>query len=186
MLYPTVYSTKLPEKQDSLMRFRRWVGLTLCVCTRLERARCKCYESDVNRISQFWRWLFSAPGTQRSVFDVILWWESRRISYNFIVGIVGFISLLIFFISIVSTGILKPGEDAVEPLAIFFAPIAINICYSAGWIIENILRVIWPSKRYLFGPLLLKLGLAFSLLIVTFPAAFWLGYRSLQICGVIE
>lgn len=152
----------------------------------LEWSRGKCYEKDVNRIRQFWRWLFSTPDVQRSAFDVLGWWELRRIPYNLIVGLVGFISLIIFFISIVSTGILEAGEDAVEPLAIIFAPIAINILYCAGWIVENILRFIWPSRRHLFGPFLFKLGLGFSLFAVTFPATFWSGYRLLQLCGIIK
>jgi hypothetical protein len=140
----------------------------------------------MNRITQFWKWLFSIPDAPRSAFDVVVWWELRRIPYNFIVGCVGFISLIIFFISIASSGELKPGDDAVEPLALIFAPIAINVLYCAGWIVENILRVIWPSKRRFFGPFLFKLGLGFSLLVITFPAGFWLGYRLLQLCGIIK
>lgn len=140
----------------------------------------------MNRLRQFWRWLFSVPDRQRSWFDVIVWWELRRIPYNLIVGGVGCISLIIFFVSIVSSGVLGPGEDAVEPLAIIFAPVAINICYCAGWIFENILRVILPSKQHLLGPVLLKLGLGFSLFVVTFPAVLWSSYRLLQLCGIIK
>ena len=158
----------------------------MCCSARLEWLRGKCYENDVNKLKQFWRWLFSVPDAQRSGFDVIVWWEQRRIPYNLIVGGAGFGSLIIFFVSIVSSGVLGPGEDAVEPLAIFFAPVAINICYCAGWVVENILRAVWPSKQHLFGPFLFKLGLGFSLFAVTFPAIFWSGYRLLQLCGIIK
>lgn len=137
-------------------------------------------------MKEFRRWLFSVPDTQRSGFDVIVWWEQRRIPYNLVVGGIGFVSLVIFFVCIVSSGELGPGEDAVEPLALIFAPIAVNICYCAGWIVENILRVLWPSKQQLFGPMLLKLGLGFSLFVATFPAVFWLCYRLLQLCGIIK
>jgi len=155
-------------------------------CARLKWLRCTCYENDMNKIKQFWSWLFNVSDTQRSAFDVVLWWELRRIPYNLIIGSVGFISLIIFFLSIISTGVLGPGEDAVEPLAIIFAPIAINIFYCAGWVVENILRFIWPSRQYWFGPFLFKLGLGFSLFCVTFPAVFWLGYRLLQLCNIIK
>ena len=138
------------------------------------------------KIKQFYKWLFSIPDTPRSAFDVVMWWELRRIPYNFIVGCVAFVSLIIFFISLSTSGQLKPGEDAVEPLALIFAPIVINVFYCAGWILENILRVIWPSKRRFFGPFLFKLGLGFSLFVVTLPAIFWLGYRLLQLSGIIK
>jgi hypothetical protein len=141
---------------------------------------------NINILRQSWRWLFSVPETQRSGFDVLVWWELRRIPYNLIVGAVGFIALIIFFMSIVSSGVLGPGEDAVEPLALIFAPIAINICYCAGWIVESTLRIIWPDKQQLFGPVLFKLGLGFSLLVVTLPATIWLGYRCLQLLAIVK
>lgn len=140
----------------------------------------------IHFIRHLWNRLFEVPDEPRSLIDVIAWWELRRIAYNFIIGSVGAVSLVIFFISILSTGILEPGEDAVEPMALIAAPIVINICYYAGSVAEIILRVLWPRKRSYFGPILLKLGLAFSLLIVTFPALFWSGYRLLQICGVLK
>jgi len=129
-------------------------------------------------------WLFTVPEAERTLGSVVAWWELRRISYNLIVGSVGFVSLIIFFISIVSANVLGPGEDAVEPLAIMFAPIAINICYTAGWFVESVLWFIWPSKRHILGPLLFKVGLGFSLLMVTLPAVFWGGFRLLQVLGI--
>src|SRR5690242_20375788 len=118
-------------------------------------------------VKQFFVWLFSVPETERTLGSVIVWWELRRIPYNIIVGCVAFISLILFFVSIASANVLGPGEDAVEPLALIFAPIAINICYTAGWFIESILCCIWPRKRRMFGPLLFKTGLFFSLFVVT-------------------
>lgn len=132
-------------------------------------------------IKQFFVWLFSVPETERTLGSVVAWWELRRIPYNMIVGFVAFISLILFFVSITSAKVLSAGEDAVEPLALIFAPIAINICYTAGWFIEGILWYIWPRKRRMFGPLLFKIGLGFSLFIVTLPAIYWCGYRIFQI-----
>jgi len=129
-------------------------------------------------------WLFTVPETERTLGSVIAWWELRRTPYNLIVGSAGFVSLVIFFISIVSANVLEPGEDAVEPLAIMFAPIAVNICYTAGWVVENVLWLVWPSKRHIWGPLLFKIGLGFSLFMVTLPALFWGGFRLLQVLGI--
>lgn len=130
----------------------------------------------MSKIRQFWVWLFSHPKTGRTPGSIIMWWELRRIPYNLIVGCIGLVSLILFFISILSANVLEPGEDAVEPLAIIFAPVVINICYTAGWLIESILWFTWPHKKRILGPLLFKAGLAFSLFMVTLPAVFWGGF----------
>jgi hypothetical protein len=64
-------------------------------------------------------WLFAVPEEPRPWWKIIIWWEVRRIPYNLIVGSVGFISLLLFFLFINLAHELKPGEDAVEPMALF-------------------------------------------------------------------
>ena len=140
----------------------------------------------MSQIHRFWYWLWSVPEGERSVLDALRWWESRRLAYNLIVGIGAVVSLPIFFLAINATGVLKPGEDAVEPLALFLAPIALNICYCAGWISECILRTFWPRKKRSLGPLLVKLGLGFSSFVVAFPAVFWGAYRFLQLGHLIR
>ncbi|MEO6908765.1 MAG: hypothetical protein ABI210_12840 [Abditibacteriaceae bacterium] len=132
---------------------------------------------------KFFVWLFAIPETERTLGNVVAWWELRRFPYNIIVGSVSFVSLVIFFVSITSAHVLGPGEDPVEPLALIISPIIINICYTVGWFAESILWLIWPRKRHVWGPLLFKIGLAFSLFMVTFPALFWGGFRLLQILG---
>ena len=45
--------------------------------------------------------------------------EFRRVPYNLIVGVIGAISLLLFFLFISLAHKLKPGyQDAVEPMAL--------------------------------------------------------------------
>lgn len=103
-----------------------------------------------------------------SAWQVILWWEKRRIPYNILIGTVGIISLILFMIFITNANVVKPGEDAVEPMAIFIAPILINICYTSGWIIELVLRTVFKSPK--LGTVLLKIGISFSLLMVLLPS----------------
>ena len=93
--------------------------------------------------------------------------------YNLIVGIIGFVSLLLFFLFISLAHELKPGEDAIEPMALFIAPIAINICYTAGWIVELILNVIRRKGVPPAGPVLMKLGVGFSVFMALLPSAIW-------------
>ncbi len=108
--------------------------------------------------------------------QIILWWEKRRIIYNVTVGLVGFISLLLFFFFINKSGELKPGEDAIEPLALLMAPILINICYTLGWVVEITLRIFRRSGFQRVSCGLMKAGLLFSLAVVLFPSVYW-GFR---------
>jgi len=122
---------------------------------------------------RFFNWYFATPKEPRPWYEVIWWWEVRRIPYNLVVGFVGFIGLLLFFLFIALAHELKPGEDAVEPLALMAAPFAINIAYTAGWMAELLLRIVWRERSAILGPSLLKLGLSFSLVIELLPAIVW-------------
>ena len=124
-------------------------------------------------LKRFFTWFFSRRSNQNSWFGIISWWEIRRVPYNLILALVGAISLLLFFTFISLTNELKPGEDAIEPMALFMAPIAANICYTAGWIVELFWLTLRKKKSYI-GPALLKLGLGFSLVVVVFPSAAWI------------
>ncbi|MDC4224478.1 MAG: hypothetical protein MPW15_09680 [Candidatus Manganitrophus sp.] len=118
-------------------------------------------------------WFFETPVEPRPWWKVITWWELRRIPYNLAVGVVGLISFLFFFLFIHLAHELKPGEDAIEPLALFVAPILINFAYTAGWVSELLLRFFWRSGPHPVGPVLLKLGLIFSIAVVLLPSTLW-------------
>ena len=136
----------------------------------------------------FVRWLISPPSEPTLPADAVAWWERRRFAYNLTVGAAAIVSIIIYYVSIISTGVLKPGEDVVEPVAVMAAPIlapiamiAINICYTAGWIVDAPLRFIAPSLSPRFTSWLFAIGLGFSLVVVSFPAVYWGGYRLLQL-----
>jgi len=124
-------------------------------------------------MKSFFTWFFSRPSEPLSRLGIVAWWEIRRVPYNLIVGIIGFVSLLLFFLFISLAHELKPGEDAVEPMALFIAPIAINICYTAGWIVELILNVIRRKGAPPAGPVLMKPGVGFSVFMALLPSAIW-------------
>jgi hypothetical protein len=117
--------------------------------------------------------MFSVPPEPRSLRGIIGWWELRRIPYNIIVGSVGLCSLILFFVFITHCDVLQPGEDAEEPIAIILAPFLINICYTGGWVVEIVSRLILRERIERLGPLLLKLGLGFSLLVALLPSVYW-------------
>ena len=120
------------------------------------------------------KWLVEPPKKPESWLHIIGWWELRRIPYNLIVGILGIASLAMFFLFIHLANELELGEDAVEPMALIFAPIAINILYTGGWIVELFLRIIWREKSPHIGPILLKLGISLSVCAIFLPSTIWL------------
>lgn len=142
-------------------------------------------------LAEFWAWMFRVPDGERSSWEVIKWWELRRLPYNLIVGAAGFMSMIIAFTCIPAASVLNPAEDAIERMleaAISFLIRVfcfVNIFYCGGWFVENVVDDIWPSEWPSPGPLLLKLGLGFSVTIVAEPAVFWLGYRLLRVVGII-
>lgn len=58
----------------------------------------------------------------RRWYEVILWWEFRRIPYNIIMYFVGYLSFYIGFVTI--------------PLVYLVIGLALNIIYTLGWIVE--------------------------------------------------
>lgn len=117
--------------------------------------------------------LFNAPEGRRAWYQIIGWWECRRIPYNIIVAVAGAISLGLYFFFVLSSGKLGPGEDAVEPIALLAAPLAVNLAYTAGWMTELVLCRIRPKRTKAFGPMLLAAGLLLSLFVVFLPAGVW-------------
>jgi hypothetical protein len=124
-------------------------------------------------ITGFKDWLFKLPSSECSSVDVIIWWEKRRIPYNFIIGVAAFGFLLLYLFFIDRSKILHPGEDAIEPIALLMFPVLWNFAYCLGWITELCARKITSVKDRLTGPTLLRLGLTFSLFITAIPAIYW-------------
>jgi hypothetical protein len=130
--------------------------------------------------------LFDRDRPPETAWAIVRWWEARRIPFNLVIGAYGFVCLIIFFVAIGTSGKLERGEDAVEPMALCAAPLAINLLYTLGWIVEVALHVAAPSLSARIGPLLLKLGLGLGLALITVPAAYWGGYRVLQLVGALR
>jgi len=76
---------------------------------------------------RFIAWLFTKPSAPTSSVAAIRWWERRRLAYNLIVLGFGAVCLVIFVVSIVGSGRLAPGEDAIEPLALIALPLVVNV-----------------------------------------------------------
>ncbi|MDR3227340.1 MAG: hypothetical protein LBT56_06680 [Prevotellaceae bacterium] len=106
---------------------------------------------------------------KRNVFQIILWWEKRRILYNIIVFIAGTSSVIILTLIASPQVELEAGEDLFEPLLIFLFAILCNIFYTLGWLTE-----IFIKRSVTYAPKMFKLGLWFTLFWVFMPTTMWI------------
>lgn len=116
---------------------------------------------------QLQRLLFE-PTLVRSPLRVVQWWESRRLSYNAIVGVTG-VGVLAYANLLRLTLF---GDWFVVPWqAIVGYGIAANLCYTLGWVVENVVERILKRPVYGMGPALFRHGLSFSVGLTLIPAA---------------
>lgn len=110
-----------------------------------------------------------------SAWQVIGWWEARRIPFNLIVGIAGLVSCIV--IGVVGVGsFFLLGNDLGSlgsPLAslfiVFIYGIAANVFFTGGWVAELIIRKFWPVQADRFATLTYALGVTFSVLLTVAP-----------------
>ncbi len=130
-------------------------------------------------------WLFSPPIAGRKWYDVILWWEIRRPAYNAILFVAGIVVMLMAVLFMLlpphppTTNAESSPDDLGDPglglLMMIVFVIAVNLCYSLGWIVE--LCIYWTDREKLTaGPILLKVGLIFSLGLFALPPLFSICY----------
>lgn len=114
--------------------------------------------------------LLFEPTLVRSPLRVIQWWESRRVTYNAIVGSVGLVSLGWMFALV--RLIANPGPLEWEPFVIgpIVYGLAANVCYTSGSIVEMLVERWLKRPVYGLGPALFRYGLVFSIGLTLLPA----------------
>jgi len=109
-------------------------------------------------------------------WQVIFWWEARRLFFNLIVGVVGLVVVAILFIcglvseKIVGEAIGIPDPPIFGVFAVFAYGIMANVCYTGGWIVELVVRAAWGRDVPNFGERAFSLGLWFSVFLTLVPA----------------
>jgi len=103
-----------------------------------------------------------------SKWQIILWWETRRVLYNLVLLVIGLLSVagMLLLVDMVA----RPGDDDFTPLLgiILFAFMA-NFCYTLGWIIEVLSPELRASGGRAWASRMFKRGLLFSALLTTAP-----------------
>jgi hypothetical protein len=116
--------------------------------------------------------------------DVVLWWESRRIFFNLVVGCTGIITCVLVivcaFVSepIVGEAIGLPDGPLLGLFGIIAYAILANVCYTFGSVSELLFRGRTTADRSaVFAVRAFRAGIAFSIALTLTPAVFcWLAF----------
>jgi hypothetical protein len=119
-----------------------------------------------------------------TTWQIIRWWEIRRILYNVVLFAIGITS--IFAMEILMGRVTPVGEDAIEPFAMALGVlaygIAANVFYSLGSIIETFGRKTDEVHARVRAEKRFFAGMWFSCLLTTarfwFGLVFWLTHRN--------
>ena len=110
--------------------------------------------------------LFPPADYRRTTTSLLSWWESRRATYNLIVGGVGVFTLVVVrLISWMPPGVFVPFDW--RPVVAY--GVLANVCYSFGWAVEVTAQRVWGDKAPALGPALFRQGLAFSVGLTLLP-----------------
>jgi hypothetical protein len=111
--------------------------------------------------------LLFEPTLLRSPLRVVRWWESRRLAYNLIVGATG-VGTLVYANAL---SLLVRGQWFPVPWQVVVAyGLAANVCYTAGWVAENLTERWLGRPVYGMGPALFRHALVFSIGLTLFPS----------------
>jgi hypothetical protein len=117
-----------------------------------------------------------------SAWQIILWWEKRRLLYNVLLLVIG-IAALIGFEYLMDKSI-PVGQDAEEPFGLFLGVAAYafmpNVCYTLGWLIELAYRKADPIAARRRAKWMYRAGFIFSCVLTTAPAWFALVFSLLH------
>jgi hypothetical protein len=110
-----------------------------------------------------------------TVWQIVVWWELRRIPYNLLVGATGLGTVISMVITamicdrLIGVPIGMPDPPVIAVLGILAYGIMANVCFTAGWIFELLLaRAGMLPPR--FAQTAFCVGLLGSILLTLLPA----------------
>jgi hypothetical protein len=120
-------------------------------------------------MSALTRLLFPAPAEVRSTVSIFRWWESRRPTFNLVVGATGLVTLA----AIKALALLPPFSMSVSifwPGVVAYGVLA-NLFYSLGFMTEAAMQRAWRDETPRVGPPMFRQGLIFSVGLTLLPIA---------------
>ena len=120
------------------------------------------------------RLLFPVPDVRRSPATLLTWWESRRPTYNLLVGTTGVVTLAVLR----AMSWLPPYVEFDAPLSLIIVyGVCANLCYTFGFAFELLFQRMWGDDIAPVGPTLFRHGLVFSVGLTLFPIGIaWIAY----------
>lgn len=110
--------------------------------------------------------LFPPADYRRTTLSLLNWWESRRATFNLVVGATGVVTLLI----VRAISLMPPGVPMLFDWRLVLAyGLLANVCYTFGFAIEAAAQRIFGDKCPAIGPALFRQGLAFSVGLTLLP-----------------
>lgn len=126
--------------------------------------------------AQGW-WLFSRREEEASDFEVIKWWELRRVPYNLVVGATGIFTCIVTLLvagiasEIFGEPLGMPDPPIIAVIAVLAYGVGANVCFTGGWIAELLARKVWKERAGHFAQISFSLGFLFSVVLTLAPAA---------------
>jgi hypothetical protein len=115
----------------------------------------------LNAFNRLAKALLDRPTDDLNWFEVIAWWELRRIPYNLVLLLAGVFNIAISLFILYSSG--SEGGDLGDPLlGVWAYAFMANVCYTGGWILELLLRLLKAGDAAETGRKLYKIGFIFS------------------------
>lgn len=119
--------------------------------------------------------LFRRTDNPTSIWEIIAWWEIRRIPYNALVGLAGIVTIICCLASAAIgetfLGIPLRLRDLFR-FALFQVivyGVMANICFTGGWVAEIVALRVWKDDARHFGPICFMLGMMFSIALTLLP-----------------
>lgn len=110
--------------------------------------------------------LFPPADYRRTALSTLVWWESRRGTYNLIVGGTGLVTLAVIrVITLIPPGL--PNVFDWKPVVLY--GVLANVCYTFGWGLELALNRLMRRRAPMLGPALFRQGVAFSVGLTLLP-----------------
>lgn len=110
-----------------------------------------------------------------TMWQVIGWWEARRLIFNIVVGACGVVTCLtVLLIAVVGDSLFGiplglPDPPIFALIAVILYGIMANVCYTGGWVVELLVRKAWPQESESFATLAFALGLVFATFLTILP-----------------
>ena len=112
------------------------------------------------------RFFFRAPYSLPRTWEIIRWWEARRLAYNLAIGAAGMVSVF----AVAVTEVLFGGRLQGPPLLLVLVyGVLANLFYTLGPIADTLIMRFWGRHYSEVGPTIFRYGFVFAVGLTLLP-----------------